>query len=294
MGEESVKKVTALLVALTFLYMTAGKALAETYVEGYIGNNFMLTSPNPLELDVNPNYRQVRTSLEYPRTLTSSLIFGGKVGIWFSREGFPKVNFPDWMKYLGFYLDFTWIGLDTYTFEKSDLVDNTVGSRRMNVTPSSPPLHFQHYQFSVNHGASIVTLAFMFAARYGFMPTEKVPFGKLQPYVAVGPGIFITSMSPNFRIQPESNFELFPVSSIGGPVTVVPLSYTTVVNVGLATELGVRYMITKFLSIDTSAKYRLFQPSLSYDLDAAGYTHTLRFSPQINLFSIQVGLAYHF
>jgi hypothetical protein len=287
-----VKKVTALLIALTFLYVTTGKAIAETYVEGYIGNNFMLTSPNPLELDVNPSYRgPVSTSLEFPRTLTSSLIFGGKLGIWFSKEGFPKFDFPDWMKYVGFYLDFTWLGLDTYSFEKSDLVDNTVGSRRMYVYPSTPP-HYQHYQFSVNHGASIITLAFMFSARYGFMPTEKVPFGKLQPYVAVGPGIFITSMSPRFRFQPESGFELVPVSSVGP--TVIPLSYTTVVNVGLATELGIRYMITKFLSVDTSAKYRLVQPSLSYDLDTDGFTSQLRFSPQINLFSIQVGLEYHF
>jgi hypothetical protein len=137
----------------------------------------------------------------------------------------------------------------------------------------------------------------MFAFRYGFFPTEKVPFGKLQPYVAVGPAIFITSIKPNYVIQP-SDFELFPVINR----TVVKGSFNSVASLGLETELGLRFIIARengflkrgFLSVDTSVKYRLTQPSLSYDIVAFGYTHQLRFAPQINLFSIQTGVAYHF
>jgi hypothetical protein len=282
-----VKKLTVLMLALALLALTVGTAPAETYVEVYLGNSFAVTSPNPLELDVNPNYKgPVKTSLEFPRTVISSFYFGAKLGTWFSKEGFPKLDYPDWMKYLGFYLDFSFQGL-----EKSSLIYKpTLGTRRMYVFPSYYP-HYQQYQFSVNKGASIVTLAFMFAFRYGFLPTEKVPFGKLQPYVAVGPGIFITSISPNFRFQPSA-FELVPIYD--DFERTIPLSYTSVVTVGLATELGIRFMITRFLSVDTSVKYRLVRPSLSYDLDAEGFTHQLKFSPQINLFSIQAGLAYHF
>jgi hypothetical protein len=291
LGGKQVKKVTALILALALLASTAGKALAEAYVEGYVGNNFMITSPDPLRLDVNPQYRgPVSTDLEFPRTLTSSLIFGGKVGIWCSRQGFPKVEFPDWMKYVGFYLDFTWQGLSSYALEKSDLIDKTLGTRRMYIYPSFYP-HYQQYQFSVNQGSSIVTLAFMFAARYGFFPTKDVPFGKVQPYVAIGPGIFITSISPNFRIQP-SLFNFFPIYETFDRT--IPLAYTTVVNIGLCTELGLRFMIRKFFSLETSFKYRLVQPSLSYDLDAEGFTHRLTFAPQLNMFSIQAGVAYHF
>jgi|UniRef100_A0A7V6A529 hypothetical protein len=287
------KKITVFVMALGLIALTAGTAPAEMYVEMYFGNNFAVTSPNPLELNFNPNYKgPFNTSLEFPRTLISSFLFGGKAGIWFSKQGFPQLDFPDWMKYLGFYLDLSYNG-----FDKSALVDKTIGTRRMNIFPSPYP-HYQQYQFSVNRGSSITSLAFMFACRYGFFPTEKVPFGKVQPYVAVGPALFITGISPNFRFQPSA-FEVIPI--YGSEDRTVPLSYTTVVTPGLETELGVRFLFTRkngppgrAISFETSVKYRYYQPSLSYDLDAEGFTHRLKFSPQFNLFSIQAGVGYHF
>jgi hypothetical protein len=71
-------------------------------------------------------------------------------------------------------------------------------------------------------------------------------------------------------------------------------SRKTVVSLGLATELGLRFMLTKFLSVDTSVKYRYTSFSTSYDLEIYGITHQLRYAPQFNIFSIQTGLAYHF
>lgn len=91
---------------------------AETYVEAYLGANFTVTSPNPLELNINPGYKgPVQTDLEFPRTLSSSLIHGAKLGTWFSKEGIPKIDYPDWMKYVGFYFDFNFHG-----FQKSPLM----------------------------------------------------------------------------------------------------------------------------------------------------------------------------
>jgi hypothetical protein len=121
-----------LAMALTFIALAAGTAFAETYVEGYIGNNFPVTSPNPIEFNVNPLYRQVKTYPEYPRILSTSLIGGAKLGTWFSKQGFPSFQYPDWMKYLGFYLDLNFQGM--YFFRG-------VGSRRMYLTPSNFPYY---------------------------------------------------------------------------------------------------------------------------------------------------------
>jgi hypothetical protein len=196
-----VKKITVLMMALALLAMTAGTAPAETYVEGYIGNNFTVTSPNPLGFDVNQNYRAVQAFPEYPRTLSSNVMGGFKLGTWFSKQGLPHFDYPDWMKYFGCYLDFNIHGLDYYQM---------VGTRRINVVPSSPP-YFDQYKFLGN--GNIITLGFMFAARYGFFPTEKVPFGKLQPYVAVGPAIIVTTLKPTYMVQPSHHL-LFPFTDV--------------------------------------------------------------------------------
>jgi hypothetical protein len=284
------KKIMVLIMALALLALTVGMAPAETYVGGYFGSNFTVTAPNPFEFKVNPLYKPIQVAPEYPRTVTYPLLIGGvKFGTWFSKEGYPGFDYPDWMKYFGFYLDFNIHGFNFY---------REVGSRRMYVSPVTVPpgtFSFQHYKFLGS--GTLITLGFMFAARYGFFPTEKVPFGKLQPYAAVGPALFITTFSPTLMFQPVSTL-VFPAINT---INEYSASSKTAVSPGLEAELGLRYMFTRengpkdrAISFETSVKYRYVRPTLNYDLDAEGFTHQLRFTPQFNIFSIQMGLAYHF
>ena len=75
----------------------------------------------------------------------------------------------------------------------------------------------------------------MFAGRYGFLPDSEVPFGRLQPYIAVGPALFC--------VQPEAydQLPLFLVfrmleSANGGQDGF---------NVGLGVETGLRYFFNR-------------------------------------------------
>lgn len=281
-GDDPMKRPMVLVMALALIALASGMAPAETYVEGYLGSNFTVTSPNPLEFNVNPAYRGPTTAnLEFPRHLSAEFLAGIKIGTWFVKEGFPGFDYPDWMKYFGFYVD--------VSYHRMHIKDD-VGSRRLSFYPSLSP-HYQPYMFYGK--GDITTVAFMVAFRYGFNKTEKVPFGRIQPYVAVGPAIFINGFSPTLRFQPgsgEPRVELIPANFPTTPTG----SFKSSVSVALAAETGVRWMITRFLSLDTSVKYRYARPSSTYDIFVNGFTHELRFAPQFNLFSIQTGVAYHF
>jgi len=272
-----------LVAALALLALAVGTAQAEMYVEGYLGGNIVATSPQPLELSVNPLFAQpANVDLQYPSTAQISFMGGLKVGTWFVKEGFLGFNYPNWMKYLGFYLDFSFHKLN---------IQRSIGSQKMFVTFVNRPSGFQYYKFFSQ--GNLVTVAFMFTFRYGFRPDEIAPFGRLQPYVAVGPAIFISTIRPTIRFFPGrpdlpiGNIHLFSNGYYG-------LSQTTSVNVGLALEFGLRWMLLKNVSMDSSIKYRYVQTNYNLDFVANGFSHKLKVDPAYHLVSFHVGVAYHF
>ena len=107
---------------------------------------------------------------------------------------------------------------------------------------------------------TVATWAFMLAARYGFFADSEVPFGRLQPYVAVGPAIMFSSMQkPKIWTQylrPEPAFHLVVNSLVMSP------GNQSSVDIALAVDAGVRYMCLKNVSVDVSFKYRYANPQL--------------------------------
>jgi hypothetical protein len=276
---DRMKKGIAVMVIPFLTILFVGSAQGELYLEGYMGDNFAVSSPHPLEIKANPLYSSAKiVSTNYPQNVSFSLLGGVKLGTWFVREGFLGFDYPSWMKYLGFYLDFCFHSI---SFQK------VIGSQRMYFFPSPSPNHFELVKFTGD--GEIVTLAFMAAFRYGFSPSEEVPFGRWQPYVAIGPAIFFSGLSPQLLFQ-------------GGPNVFFPGSFGYInmtsddssVNVGLATEAGLRRMFTKHLSLEISVKYRYVHPSYSYNFSYVGYYHQLRVNPTFHLFNFQIGAAYHF
>ncbi len=263
------------LVALLAAFLVLpGAVRAEMYVEGYIGGmmgaNACMT---PTVTETAGSCGACHAKARVPGRLDPAVIGGLKLGTWFVKEGFLGYDYPDCMKYFGFYLDFNYHRLN---FRGQSGAFTYVGSE----AGSGP------YTQQFSSEGTAATLAFMFAARYGFLPDSDVPFGRLQPYVAVGPAILFVSQSPNLT-------------------TNAPYYYTTSFKPGsqsdavicLAAEAGVRWMCLKNVSVDISFKYRYAQPNFSYSAASPHYEggiESFSLNPTLNLFSGQIGVAYHF
>jgi len=269
------KKLLVILgfVALGVLVTLPGGAWAEMYVEGFLGG----VQPGNSG-DVFFTRHPGNNTYEFNNPIgiyTPQVIGGAKVGTWFVKEGFLGFNYPDWMKYTGFYLEFSYHrlnnpnqGAHTYAFSP-----NRDSGRRPSVFSSE---------------GMATTLAFMFAGRYGFFPDNETPFGRLQPYIGVGPAIIFTSMAPRLLTY-----------TYGGQRSGAKVGNETVANLGICADLGVRWMALKNVSIDVFYTFRYVRPKYSYDYTdpVTGLPTFMEITPGSGgneLHSGHVGVAYHF
>jgi hypothetical protein len=286
-----------LAAALVLIPATSG---AEMYVEAYLGGvagaSDSMSQPFGGSTVVGGNTYSTSGVANLPGTLDNPFFMGGlKLGTWFVKEGFLGYEYPDWMKYLGFYIDFSYHRLNfrrqaaTYSqnffVNGAPFVSNPVGG-----------------DLTWGTEGNAATLAFMFAARYGFLPDSEVPFGRLQPYIAVGPAIMFTSQEQKFIVQNYNNVAGHPVGPITAIYQGVGLGSQSAAVICLAVEAGIRYMALKNVSIDVSFKYRWAQPSFDGNWAEqarlpAGYPVipvNTTLEPTYHLFSGQLGVAYHF
>jgi opacity protein-like surface antigen len=242
-----------------------GPARAEMYLEGYLGGNTAASFDRTVRITNNADPADFVTA-NLPGGPNAAVIAGLKLGTWFVPTGFLGYGYPDWMKYFGFYTDFSFHRLD---------------ARRQQFGFFDPTGAFVGNADFHSEG-TVATWAFMFAARYGFFPDSEVPFGRLQPYVAVGPAVMFSTQRP--KLDNGVNFSPGSADST---------------DICLAVDAGLRYMCLKNVSVDLSFKYRYAKPSYDYTgfggtgEEGIGQVHTT-YSPTYNLFSFQLGVAYHF
>jgi outer membrane protein W len=234
------------------------------FVEIYAGGGAALKQGDAFRQVNSPNLA-IPISASAPGNIDPYFIPGLKIGYWFTPYGTYAISgMPDWMKYFGFYTDFSFHRLS---------FSNQTGSWRVGGANGT---------FFFDTNGNVASWAFMFAARYGFFPDSVVPFGRLQPYLAVGPAIFFSDQKPNVTIRPF-NVGLSP-------------AWKSSVNIGFAVETGARYFVNKSISVEASFKYRYFAPSYDFNGSLAGTNvlYHINSKPDFNLFSGQVGVAYHF
>jgi opacity protein-like surface antigen len=184
------------------------------------------------------------------QSLKSSFLFGGKVGHFFSR--------------------YKWLGIEAEVFHTTPHIKQQqitlTSPTSVTFTPSGggPPVSAGN-QFSTDGqfpGAHfrVITLAPLnFVFRY--------PGNRLQPYVAVGPGIFFGRISTAVPSGPDSQ------------------SSTTI---GLNTQAGLRYFMTRHVSMFGEWKYNYARFNFKENDNFFGVKSTY----SMNHFAF--GLAYHF
>lgn len=270
-----------LVVALALLLALPTAGQAEMFVEGFLGGTTAADMGSPsfhqkdLPAPVPPPVIIAPDSFLNFKTngATSPAVVGGvRIGTYFVPTGTLGYNYPDWMKYLGFYTDFSYHKLNV-TRNSCAVNDFTDSGAFNGVFPGT----FESKGY-------VATWAFMFSGRYGFLPDSEVPFGRLQPYVGVGPAILFTGMKPQAVVF--SSGAVGGSANPGGDFAVVP---------ALAVDAGIRYMVFPHVSVDISFRYRYAQPNFKFNFtDIHGGVSNLNFSPTYNLFSGLFGVAYHF
>jgi len=244
--------VLGLAVLLAALMALTGVAQSAMWVGGQIGGNFVPDT-------------SIDSVYDGQATFNSSVIGGAALGYDFVNAGFGAYAWPDWMKYFSFFTDFT--------YNRRDLRGQTWPA----VPPYSPganatvPAGINRVPFLGPNNrieSYDATWSFMLMAHYPFLPDAEVPGGRLNPYIAVGPGILFSNMNIGNEYGSASS-----------------------VNIALVVEGGIRFMCLKNVSLDAACRYRYAQPS--YDFEVLGQDHTVTMD-SLHQISFLFRANYHF
>lgn len=245
------------LALLCILALLPGSSDARLWIGAQIGANFAANT------DVDVNEGGTLTTFQSVK-VEPSVIGGLTLGYDFVREGFLGYNWPDWMKYFSFATDFT--------FNRFDMREQFVTTVREGEVEMRffPTRNSGDEPTGTRVEGTMAVWSFLFIGKYGFFPDSDVPFGRLQPYVAVGPGIMFSSLQGKFMGE--------------------NLGSDSSVDIALITEAGVRYMALKNVSLDVAFRYRFGSPKYSYQVEGEPLTVKL----DANQFTALFRAAYHF
>ena len=241
------RKIYVLSLALLVAAMMALPANAAMWVGGEIGGNFVPSTSVTASGTGNITGTTVPVffGVKWKDVSFQPAVMGGlTVGYDFVNAGFAGYAWPDWMKYFGFIVDFTYnrvaIRNQFLPVTGSIIAGGGIG----NITSAVFP-HANGYLFSATGATangSIPVLAFLFYGHYGFFPDSEITIGRVHPYLGVGPAIAWT------------NLDLGPYG----------MGTATSTNIALAVEGGVRFILLPNVTCDLGFRYRYLQPSWSH------------------------------
>jgi opacity protein-like surface antigen len=164
----------------------------------------------------------------------SSMNGGFLVGYDFINQGLLAFQGPDWMKYFAVSLGLNYVQMNASNQYRAF---NTPTGVVNGLVPGID--------------GSKVNLALMFYAKLPLMVSTDFPYGQLQPYVGVGPMVSF------------SNFNSNNMAGIG-------MKSST--DIGVATEAGIRYFVTKAFATDLGFRYSYNPSQYSFITPGVGRT----------------------
>jgi opacity protein-like surface antigen len=231
-------RITTGLCLLTGCLVAAaqGTAQAESYVAGQFGITVPSISGGLTNVDLTGSFPDGSTFSD--NALKSSLMFGAKFGHFFNRV--------------------PWFGLETEAF----MTNPHIKQQPLTLTlPPIPP--------ALPNGASATAeLPGAYFRVVTWAPVNLVfryPGKRLQPYVAIGPGVFFARIKDPNSSDSQSDTRL-----------------------GLNTQVGIRYFLTRHLAIFGEWKYNYARFHFEEQPDYFGFNGTY------NMHHFALGLGYHF
>jgi opacity protein-like surface antigen len=249
--------IASLLALLAPIVLFAPQAYAESYVAGQLGATF--------PIDGLSNGDLTTTSVPFPtgtfnipsgttvsdQSLKTSFMFGGKIGHYFSRA--------------------RWFGLEAEIFystpdvKRQDITFRSSAPSTFTPSGGGPVTTFPPGELTLGvvpgvdfHVLTIAPLNLMF----------RYPGNRLQPYIGIGPGIFIANIKDPAITQGENS--------------------QSSTKLGLNALIGARYFITRHISAFAEGKYNYVRFNFEENPNFFGFNAT--YSP----INVAFGISYHF
>jgi len=247
-------RIAVMVVMLSWL-LWVPRAFAEPYVGGYLGLALAADS-DFADTDFIGNVLVLNE--DFSTNVDNSVTFGVRAGYWF-----------DFLPLIGTQFDL-YVFSPNLKITEGQMVQATTGP-----TTTSPVELPVDIEFDV----TVVALGFSVLGRYPFLKSPEFPRGRLQPYLGLGPAIFITSWDAKTPDPPLDD----------------NLGSETVVNGGLQFMAGASFFIRERLSAFAEYKFTHHVTQIGGIAgEEIGGTFSLVGNQPFNISHLTVGATYHF
>jgi opacity protein-like surface antigen len=244
------KRLLVTMALLGALAVSGVPAHAEWFGDLYLGGAFTQNS----DLTANGSFNGSPFEITgRDLRFDSSVTGGGRLGYWF--ETLP---------WLG-------LGLDVAYFApniSAQTVDTSV--KLGGLAADVGPLQFDNVKLDVTD------VSFDLMLRWpGLVASPQFPKGRLQPYLTVGPAVFLATAKDSTNFGPPNNQS----------------SHET--SLGVNAGFGTTWMLTPHIGIFGEYRFTHFHPTFDFDSTATGFSKT-KVETDVNTHHVLVGVTFRF